>query len=119
MLDAAGYRCPGDDGCDSARTWVFAAFIYCWVFSTILLLIRIIGVDSKIPPFETIDMIWSFFSFLNYLTAGIVLACYLNYNNYDSSLRLASDIFGFVVAILYLIDGVLGMKKGGSVTPNK
>ena len=121
LLDNGQYAsCRGDDGCVSGRTFSFAAYIYCWVGSTILLLLRLFGLDSKIGPFGKIDMFWSIFSFLNYIAASIVLACYFRCNNFNykpCSLRLAADIFGFVVAILYLIDAVMKQKKGVCTSP--
>ena len=120
LLDAGGYA-SADSGCDAGRTWAFAAFIYCWIGTAMLLLLRLIGLNSKIGPFEKIDMIWSFFSFFNYLVASIVLAAYmecLTNNNWSNSRRIASDVFGFIVAILYLVDGILSLMGGKGVEPN-
>ena len=106
------YKAFFDDGCDAGRTWAFAAYIYCWIGSTILLFLRLLGLDSKIGPFEMIDMIWSFFSCLNYLVASIVVAAYVECDYY-SERRIAAVVFGFIIAIVYAVDGVMSKKGGG------
>ncbi|XP_076803973.1 myeloid-associated differentiation marker-like protein 2 [Clavelina lepadiformis] len=109
MLDAAGYECF-ESGCDSGRTWAFAAYIYCWVVSLIILLLRVTPLADKISPIDKIDFFWSVFSFFNYLAASIVLACYLECKNFEyrvCSTRLAADIFGFITAILYAVEAFL------------
>ena len=117
FLDRGGYVAFRDSGCDAGRTWAFAAYIYCWIGSAILFLLRLIGLDSKMGPFDKIDMVWSIFSFLNYIIASIVLAAYMNCVNTSNSYRIAADVFGFIVAILYIIDVIMGAKGGKGVTP--
>ena len=105
-------------GCVEARTWVFAAYIYCWALSAILLFLRLINVHLKLGYFELFDMFWSGFSFLNYLIASIVLVFYLQcstFNDFVCGTRLASVILGFYVAVLYLADVVLLKRKFGRV----
>nr|XP_009859527.1 myeloid-associated differentiation marker homolog [Ciona intestinalis] len=109
LLDAAGYECfSPSDGCDSARKWSLAAFIISWGISVIFLLLNLTGLGAKIGSmFNTADFIWSAFSFVNYLIAAIVLACYLkcpSFDHYACQARLASDIFGFITAILYAVE---------------
>jgi len=105
-------------GCDTARTWVFVTYIYCWAVSAILLFLRIIKVSAKLAYFEHVDMLWSLLSFINCLVASIVLANFLQcstFSDFSCGTRLASVIFGFYVALLYLADLILLKRKFGRV----
>ena len=105
-------------GCDIARTWVFVTYIYCWALSAILLFLRLIKVSSKMAYFEHFDMLWSLLSFINYLVASIVLVNFLQcttFADFSCGTRLASVIFGFYVALLYLVDVILLKRKFGRI----
>jgi len=121
LLNASGYRCPYfNDGCDSGRTWAFAAYIISWAVSLIILLLHILGLASKISIFGSIDFVWSAFSCLHYLTASIVLASYLHCVSFDyfhCAARLAADIFGFLTSVLYLIEAFFLKSKTSNISP--
>ena len=119
LLHVSGYRCQNISiGCDVARTWVLVTFIYCWAVSTIILFVRLLNIAEKLAYFELFDMVWSAFSFFNYLIASIVLANFLvcvSFNDFECETRLAALILGFYVALLYIVDTILLKKKFGRV----
>lgn len=118
LLYVSGYRCFVSTGCDAARTWVLVTFIYCWAISTILLFLRLLNLSQKMAYFELFDLLWSIFSFFNYLIASIVLVSFLtctSFTDFECGTRLASVVLGFYVALLYLIDAILLKKKFGRV----
>ena len=114
LLEASTFRCYYPDGCDVARIWVFAAFLYCWVGSSLLLLLRLSWLSSGISRFDTIEFTWSAFCCVNYLIASLVLSAYLKcigFAHFDCRCRLMSNLFGYLVACLHGFDVYLYVKS--------
>lgn len=89
----------------------------------IFLLLNVTGLADKIGAgCKTADFIWAAFSFVFYLIASIVLACYIDCYNGNRlvcggarSYRVAADVFGFFTTIAYLIEAIVLKKDSPAI----
>ncbi|XP_078069774.1 myelin and lymphocyte protein-like [Mustelus asterias] len=115
LVASARVSFPSDQG------WVMFVSVFCFVITTLLLILYLAGVQNSSSAWTAVDVFYHFIAAVFYLSIAVLEASDTRHilrgsNQKNFRINIAATVFAFVATLLYTIHGILSILRWKSAS---